>query len=111
MSTIVFAHSGGTDANGGHYDHSSGEYHYHHGQPAHQHYDIDGDGKKECGNTIAGLSCLSVAGSAAASYITTKSSTSAYEKSSGKEVSTKTKLIIGIPIFALLFFVLLFLFV
>lgn len=30
-------HSGGTDGNGGHYDHSTGEYHYHHGYPAHQH--------------------------------------------------------------------------
>ncbi len=33
------AHSGGTDANGGHWDHSTGEYHYHHGYPAHQHPD------------------------------------------------------------------------
>ena len=39
------AHSGGTDANGGHY--KNGEYHYHHGYPAHQHvngkcpYDFD----------------------------------------------------------------------
>ena len=30
-----FAHSGGTDGNGGHY--SDGGYHYHHGYPAHQH--------------------------------------------------------------------------
>jgi hypothetical protein len=30
-------HSGGTDGAGGHYDHSTGEYHYHHGYPAHQH--------------------------------------------------------------------------
>ena len=29
------AHPGGTDANGGHYE--DGEYHYHHGYPAHQH--------------------------------------------------------------------------
>lgn len=33
------AHPGRTDANGGHYDHSTGEYHYHHGYPAHQHID------------------------------------------------------------------------
>ena len=33
----VFAHSGKTDAAGGHYDSSTGEYHYHHGYPAHQH--------------------------------------------------------------------------
>lgn len=31
------AHSGRTDSNGGHTDHSTGEYHYHHGFPAHQH--------------------------------------------------------------------------
>ena len=31
------AHSGGTDENGGHINHSTGEYHYHHGYPAHQH--------------------------------------------------------------------------
>ena len=36
-SAMVFAHSGRTDAYGGHYDRSTGEYHYHHGFPAHQH--------------------------------------------------------------------------
>lgn len=44
----ALAHPGRTDANGGHTDHSTGEYHYHHGYPAHQHYDIDGDGKPDC---------------------------------------------------------------
>lgn len=34
----VYAHSGGTDSNGGHYDRKTGEYHYHHGTSAHQHY-------------------------------------------------------------------------
>jgi len=33
----VLASRGGTDANGGHYDHSTGLYHYHHGYPEHQH--------------------------------------------------------------------------
>ena len=33
----VSAHSGKTDSSGGHYDYSTGEYHYHHGYPAHQH--------------------------------------------------------------------------
>lgn len=37
LSTVAFAHSGRTDSKGGHYDHSTGEYHYHHGHPAHQH--------------------------------------------------------------------------
>lgn len=34
---IASAHSGNTDAQGGHYNHSTNEYHYHHGYPAHQH--------------------------------------------------------------------------
>lgn len=47
LSTIAYAHSGKTDEYGGHYDNSTGEYHYHHGYPAHQHtngicpYDFD----------------------------------------------------------------------
>ncbi len=48
LSPTVLAHSGKTDANGGHYDRSTGEYHYHHGYPAHQHYDMDGDGVVDC---------------------------------------------------------------
>jgi hypothetical protein len=34
----AFAHGGRTDDNGGHYDRDSGEYHYHHGYSAHQHF-------------------------------------------------------------------------
>lgn len=47
FSSMVYAHPGRTDENGGHYDRSTGEYHYHHGYPAHQHengvcpYDFD----------------------------------------------------------------------
>lgn len=44
----VSAHPGNTDENGGHYDQSTGEYHYHHGFPPHDHYDIDGDGIIDC---------------------------------------------------------------
>lgn len=33
----AYAHSGMTDGNGGHYNSSTGEYHYHHGYPAHSH--------------------------------------------------------------------------
>ena len=36
--TVALAHPGDTDAAGGHYDRSTGEYHYHHGHKAHQHY-------------------------------------------------------------------------
>lgn len=45
---VVSAHSGKTDSYGGHYDSSSGEYHYHHGYSAHSHYDMDGDGYIDC---------------------------------------------------------------
>lgn len=48
LSGIAAAHSGRTDSNGGHTDSSTGEYHYHHGYPAHQHEDLDGDGQLEC---------------------------------------------------------------
>lgn len=44
----ALAHSGRTDSQGGHYDSETGEYHFHHGYPAHQHYDIDGDGIPDC---------------------------------------------------------------
>lgn len=47
-SSCVFAHSGGTDHKGGHYDKGSGEYHYHHGYSAHQHNDMDSDGVLDC---------------------------------------------------------------
>lgn len=42
------AHPGSTDGSGGHYDRSTGEYHYHHGYSAHNHYDMDGDGIDDC---------------------------------------------------------------
>lgn len=47
LSAVASAHPGQTDGDGGHYDRSTGEYHYHHGYPAHQHtgglcpYDFD----------------------------------------------------------------------
>lgn len=43
-----YAHSGKTDASGGHIDSSTGEYHYHHGYSAHSHYDMDEDGDLDC---------------------------------------------------------------
>ena len=51
---IVHAHPGRTDEQGGHTDHSTGEYHYHHGQSAHQHFDIDGNGSPDCPLTFDG---------------------------------------------------------
>ena len=48
LSMLAFAHSGRTDSYGGHWNHSTGTYHYHHGYSAHQHDDIDGDGIVDC---------------------------------------------------------------
>ena len=48
FSIFITAHSGRTDSHGGHRDNSTGEYHYHHGYSAHQHYDMDGDGIIDC---------------------------------------------------------------
>ena len=48
LTTNASAHSGKTDWQGGHTDSSTGDYHYHHGYPAHDHYDMDGDGKADC---------------------------------------------------------------
>lgn len=48
LSSFTLLHTGRTDSNGGHYNHSTGEYHYHHGYSAHDHYDMDGDGIVDC---------------------------------------------------------------
>ncbi len=37
LTVPTYAHPGSLDANGGHHNRSTGEYHYHHGHPAHQH--------------------------------------------------------------------------
>ena len=37
IPALALAHPGKTDSKGGHYDRSTGEYHYHHGYPAHDH--------------------------------------------------------------------------
>lgn len=57
-----FAHPGRTDANGGHWDRSTGTYHYHHGYPAHQHtngicpYDFDDQTGANSGSSSSGTS-------------------------------------------------------
>lgn len=35
--SFLYSHSGRTDSSGGHYNRSTGEYHYHHGYGPHQH--------------------------------------------------------------------------
>lgn len=58
--TVAFAHAGKTDSKGGHYDYSTGEYHYHHGYPAHKHtngkcpYDFDDKTGESSGSSSSG---------------------------------------------------------
>ena len=37
LPSVSYAHQGRTDSSGGHYNRSTGKYHYHHGYSAHQH--------------------------------------------------------------------------
>ena len=55
LATPVHAHPGRTDAQGGHVDTGTGQYHYHHGEEAHQHYDIDGNGTLDCPLSYIGV--------------------------------------------------------
>ena len=48
LAMPVHAHPGKTDSNGGHWDYSTGEYHYHHGYTEHQHWDMNDDGILDC---------------------------------------------------------------
>lgn len=72
VTIMAFAHPGRTDSNGGHTDHSTGEYHYHHGYPAHQHiggrcpYDYED-------RTDSGSSSSSGSGSYESSYSSSQS--------------------------------------
>lgn len=65
LSLPVLAHSGRTDSDGGHYDRSTGEYHYHHGYSAHQHeggecpYDFDDRTGESSGTSSSGSSSSS----------------------------------------------------
>lgn len=58
----AYAHSGRTDSQGGHYNRSTGEYHFHHGYPAHQHengvcpYDFDDKTGESSGTSGGGSS-------------------------------------------------------
>lgn len=62
ISVPVSAHPGDTDAAGGHIDHSTGEYHYHHGYSAHQHvdgicpYDFDDKTSQSSSSSESGIS-------------------------------------------------------
>lgn len=67
-----YAHAGDTDGNGGHYNRTTGEYHYHHGYPAHSHacgkcpYDYDDQTGKNSGSSSNSSSTTSGGGYTAA---------------------------------------------
>lgn len=65
MPVTAFAHPGRTDSSGGHYNRSTGEYHYHHGYPAHDHtngvcpYDFDDKTGSSSGSSYSSSSSSS----------------------------------------------------
>lgn len=102
-ATIAHAHPGDTDSSGGHYDSSTGEYHYHHGYPAHQHtngrcpYDFDdrtgwnsgpsGSSSKFNGNPSAALwIILATLGVAALLYILASRHRAKAEEEAAKKI-------------------------
>lgn len=95
----VFAHPGRTDSNGGHWDRSTGEYHYHHGYSAHQHYDINGDGIPDCpynfkdttNHSSGSSSSKSTTSTTAPSYISTTSPTTSPPRTTTAPQATTTE--------------------
>lgn len=103
------AHSGRTDADGGHVDSESGEYHYHHGYPAHDHYDMDGDGTIDCPYDFDDQTGKSNAVSISAqNSVSGKKTSSASQNlpadyfAEGKEVSFKIILVISLFVVAII---------
>ncbi len=70
LAAPASAHSGRSDSSGGHYDRATGEYHYHHGYPAHQHengicpYDFDDRTGENSGGSGSGSSATDSGGGA-----------------------------------------------
>lgn len=73
--TSASAHPGRTDSQGGHYDRSTGQYHWHHGMSAHQHYDMDGDGILDCPYTFKGTTAATTSPDIYTTTITTAPAT------------------------------------
>lgn len=86
LAATALAHSGGTDANGGHWDYDTGKYHYHHGYPAHQHYDMNGDGIKDCPYEFDVRTSISSSGGSSGS-----SSSGSYGSFTTKATGSKAK--------------------
>ena len=103
FAVIVFAHSGKTDSNGGHFDHSTGSYHYHHGYSAHSHYDMNGDGKLDCPYNFNDKTSHNSGSTNKPSYGSSSNNISQTKQTSIKDIVVTIFIIIGISLFALLF--------
>lgn len=99
LSPAAYAHPGRTDSNGGHTDAATGEYHYHHGYPAHQHYDIDGDGTPDCPYLFKTAAKSTTATTSAATSSTASSLKVQTAKSASASVDTDTMIFFLIFIF------------
>ena len=81
LFAFASAHPGRTDSSGGHYDRSTGEYHYHHGYPAHQHtngvcpYDYDDKTGQNSGSSSS-----SVSSNSSSDYVSKEAVANAYKK-------------------------------
>ena len=94
FTIIVYAHSGRTDSSGGHKDNSTGDYHYHHGYSAHDHYDMDGNGTIDCPYTFKKTSSSSNSSSAGIS--------SSYSSKYSSSSSSSCEGVLAIPQIALI---------
>lgn len=107
LALPVLAHSGRTDSSGGHYNRSTGEYHYHHGYSAHQHpdgvcpYRVSATPKP----TVRPIERVerAVTSTSASSSTTVKNSSSNQSKNGG--VDTFVSIIIVGSLFAIALFV------
>lgn len=101
IALTTYAHQGRTDGSGGHTDHSTGEYHYHHGYPAHDHYDIDGDGDIDCPYNFDDQTNHKQSGENHSTNKVTQptvESTDSQAKESGKTNSSRFKIVLQIVI-------------
>ena len=100
LPVVALAHPGRTDSKGGHTDRSTGDYHFHHGYSAHDHYDMDGDGDVDCpydfknatsSNSSSRQSSSKTSSSSIVSSTQTAKSTGTATKSESVKVTTDNK--------------------
>lgn len=97
------AHPGGTDEYGGHYNRSTGTYHFHHGYPAHQHtggvcpYDFDDQTGEQSGSSSSSAPSETISRPDPSQNPSSSSTSSASSASSSSQDWTKIFLILLFP--------------